>query len=121
VKWFGFPIAGPPNVTLFSMLGAAGIIEIVCGTLVALGLFTRYAAIIISGQMAVAYWMFHAPASFYPILNSGDAAILYTFVFLLFVFTGPGAWSLDSLLNARSRRSGTARATRIDVRSLENP
>jgi putative oxidoreductase len=65
--------------------------------------------------------MFHAPASFYPILNSGDAAILYTFVFLLFVFTGPGTWSLDSLLNAGPKRSETARATRIDVRSLENP
>ena len=78
VKWFGFPIAGPPNVTLFSMLGAAGIIEIVCGTLVALGLFTRYAAIIISGQMAVAYFYYANRLSrgFMPIQNGGTSARL---------------------------------------------
>jgi putative oxidoreductase len=70
---------------------------LVGGLLLLLGLFTRPAAFIVSGEMAVAYWMFHAPANAYPVLNGGDAAILYTFVFLLFVFTGPGAWSLDGL------------------------
>ena len=59
-------------------------------------------AFVLAGEMAVAYWMFHAPRSFYPVLNMGDAAILYCFVFLLFVVTGPGAWSIDA---ARARRS----------------
>ncbi len=62
------------------------------------GLFTRPVAFILSGEMAVAYWMFHAPRNFFPTLNGGDAAILYCFVFLYFVFAGGGAWSLDALL-----------------------
>ncbi|MGD9730436.1 MAG: DoxX family protein, partial [Nitrospiraceae bacterium] len=61
------------------------------------GLYTRPVAFVLSGQMAVAYWMFHAPANFYPVLNGGDAAILFCFVFLFLVFSGPGAWSLDAL------------------------
>jgi putative oxidoreductase len=64
--------------------------------LLLIGLFSRPVAFILSGQMAVAYWMFHAPSSFFPIQNSGDAAILYCFVFLLFVAAGPGAWSMDA-------------------------
>lgn len=121
-KLFGFPAlpqSGLPEIGSLFWIGAW--IELVGGILLLFGLFTRPTAFVIAGEMAVAYWMFHAPASFYPILNSGDAAILYTFVFLLFVFTGPGTWSLDSLLNAGPKRSETARATRIDVRSLENP
>ena len=65
------------------------------------GLFTRAAAFIASGEMAVAYWMAHAPQSPYPLQNGGDAAILYCFVFLLLVFTGPGAWSIDGARSAR--------------------
>jgi len=61
-------------------------------------------AFVLSGEMAVAYWMFHAPRNLYPVLNGGDAAILYCFVFLLLVFTGPGAWSLDG---ARQGAMGT--------------
>ena len=79
-------------------------IEFVGGALLLLGLFTRPVAFLLSGTMAVAYWMFHAPSSLYPLLNGGDAAILYCFVFLLFVFTGPGALSLDRAL--RSARAG---------------
>ena len=60
------------------------------------GLFTRPAAFIMSGQMAVAYWMAHAPQSFFPVENGGDAAILFCFVFLYLFFAGPGAWSLDA-------------------------
>ena len=79
-------------------LGAvAGIIELVTGALVALGLFTRSAAFVASGTMAVAYWYAHAPQNFFPVNNMGDAAILYCFVFLYLVFAGPGPWSLDSL------------------------
>jgi len=97
-KLFGFPAPPegglPPAGSLF-WIGAW--LELVGGVLLLPGLFTRPVAFIVSGEMAVAYWMFHAPASPYPVLNGGDAAILYTFVFLLLVFTGPGAWSLDGL------------------------
>lgn len=81
-------------------LGAvAGIIELVTGGLVALGLFTRTAAFVASGTMAVAYFYAHAPQNFWPVNNMGDAAILYCFVFLYFVFAGPGAFSLDAKLS----------------------
>lgn len=73
----------------------AGIIELVCGLLVALGLFTRPAAFLASGTMAVAYWLAHAPQNFFPVNNMGDAAILYCFVFLYLAAAGPGAWSID--------------------------
>ncbi len=83
----------------FGSAGAfAGVIELVTGALIALGLFTRPAAFLASGTMAVAYFMAHAPQNFWPINNGGDAAILYCFVFLYFVFAGPGAFSLDSRL-----------------------
>lgn len=73
----------------------AGIIELVTGLLITIGLFTRPAAFLASGTMAVAYWMAHAPQNFWPVNNMGDAAILYCFVFLYFVFAGPGAFSVD--------------------------
>lgn len=95
-KLFGFP--APPEKGLppaFSLLWIGAILEFVGGFLVLIGLFTRPVAFVLAGEMAVAYWMFHAPRSFYPILNGGDAAILYCFVFLLLVFTGPRAFSVD--------------------------
>jgi putative oxidoreductase len=95
-KYFGFPQAHDP-FPAFSMVWFAALIELAGGILVALGLFTRIAAFIMSGQMAVGYFMFHAPKSFFPILNHGDAAILYCFVFLFFVFAGAGPLSLDAL------------------------
>jgi putative oxidoreductase len=79
----------------------AGLIELVCGTLIALGLFTRPAAFLASGTMAAAYWIAHAPQNFFPVNNGGDAAILYCFIFLYLVFSGPGPWSLDQLLGPR--------------------
>lgn len=100
-KWFAFPVANPAfaNITLFSMLGAAGVIEIVCGTLVAVGLFTRYAAIIISGQMAVAYFYYANRLSrgFMPIQNGGTLDVAYCFAFLYLGFAGGGPWSLDAM------------------------
>ena len=69
-----------------------------------MGLFTRPVAFILAGEMAVAYWMFHAPQSVYPVLNGGDAAILYCFVFLLIVCTGPGAWSIAGATQSTGRR-----------------
>ena len=75
----------------------AGIVELVCGSLIVLGLFTRPAAFLASGTMAVAYWYSHAPRNAFPVNNMGDAAILFCFVFLYLVFAGPGAFALDGL------------------------
>ena len=102
-KLFAFP-AGPEGglPAAGSLLWFGAWIELIGGSLLLFGLFTRPVAFITSGTMAVAYWMFHAPASAYPVLNGGDAAILYTFAFLLFVFTGPGAFSLDGALKKKA-------------------
>jgi putative oxidoreductase len=83
------------------MIMAAGWIEIVCGILIALGLFGRAAAFIASGEMAVAYFMAHAPRNPFPVNNQGDAAILYCFFFLLIVFTGPGPLSIDGMMKKK--------------------
>lgn len=96
-KFLGFP---PGEYAMsgwgFGGLGAwAGVIELIAGVLITLGWFTRPAAFIASGMTAVAYWYAHAPQNFYPVNNGGDAAILYCFVFLLFVFAGPGRFSVD--------------------------
>jgi len=103
MKLFHFPAPQPgaPD-PLPMLLLAAGWIEVVGGGLIALGLFTRAAAFICSGQMAVAYFTAHAPQGFYPTLNMGDAAVLYCFVFFYLVFAGPGPWSLDALLRRRA-------------------
>ena len=74
----------------------AGKAEVFGGALVLLGLFTRPVAFLLAGQMAVAYWMAHAPQSVFPVLNGGDSAILFCFVFLYLVFAGAGAFSLDA-------------------------
>lgn len=95
-KLLSFPAPPSFDVQLLSLPGIAGILELVGGVLFILGLFTRPVAFILSGLMAVAYWMAHAPSSFYPILNSGELAALYSFVFLYFVAAGPGVWSVDS-------------------------
>jgi len=98
VKLVGFPAGVPPGEQpLVTMLGLAGVVETVTGILMILGLFTRSAALIASGEMAVAYWLAHAPHSFYPVVNGGDAAILFCFVFIYIFVAGPGVLSLDSL------------------------
>ena len=93
-KLLGFPSSDmmPPVGSLFWF---GGVLELVGGALLLLGLFTRPVAFILSGEMAVAYWMVHAPQSPYPMINNGDAAILYCFVFLYIAAAGPGPWSLD--------------------------
>ena len=96
-KLLGFP-AGH-SAQLLSLSGAAGVLELAGGALLILGLFTRPVAFLLSGEMAFAYWMVHAPKSFFPVLNGGDAAILYCFIFLYLVFAGPGPWSLDAKRN----------------------
>ena len=85
---------------MFSLSWVAGVLELFGGALLALGLFTRPVAFILSGEMAFAYWMAHAPQSFFPVLNGGDAAILYCFVFLYLAAAGGGAWSLDDYFGA---------------------
>jgi putative oxidoreductase len=94
-KLFGFPPGNNPPPPLFSLYGFAGTLEVVGGLLILFGFFTRPVAFILAGEMAFAYFMGHAPRGFFPINNGGDASILYCFVFLYFVFSGPGAWSLD--------------------------
>jgi putative oxidoreductase len=98
-KLLGFPPMAPgsPPITAFTMFWAGGILELVGGLLVLLGLLTRPIAFILAGEMAVAYWMFHAPKSAFPAINGGDAAILYCFVFLYLSAAGPGPWSLDAM------------------------
>jgi len=97
MKLFHFP-APQPGVPdpLPTLLIAAAAIEVIGGALLTIGLFTRAVAFICSGEMAVAYFKAHAPGSFWPALNGGDAAILFCFVFLYFAFAGPGAWSIDA-------------------------
>jgi len=97
-KLFGMPhVAMFDGLQLLSLLGAAGVIELVGGTLLLVGLFTRPVAFILSGQMAAAYFIAHAPAGFLPILNGGEMAVMYCFTFLYFAVAGAGAYSLDGL------------------------
>jgi putative oxidoreductase len=103
-KLLGFPPGPGPFPPMFALTWFAGVIELVGGALVALGLFTRVAAFIMSGEMAVGYFMAHAPRNFFPLLNGGDAAVLYCFIFLYFAVAGGGCWSLDQLLWRNSTR-----------------
>lgn len=99
-KLLGFPDGERAFVDAFTLSWWAGLLELILGALIVVGLFTRLAAFIASGEMAFAYWLAHAPQNFFPVNNGGDAAILYCFVFLFLVFAGPGKWSLDGLRSA---------------------
>ncbi len=99
MKLFSFPAGIPPDggtVKLMSQLGLGAILEVFGGALIALGLFTRPVAFILAGEMAVAYFQFHAPQGFWPVMNGGIAAVLYCFVWLYFSAAGAGPWSLDA-------------------------
>lgn len=96
-KHLNFPASDFANVGTFSLGGIAGLFELVGGALLAIGLFSRPVAFLLSGVMAAAYFIAHAPQSFFPVLNGGDAAILYCFVFLYIFFAGPGPWSVDAM------------------------
>ena len=101
IKLFGFPPEGQPGLQQAgTLLWVGGVIELVTSLLVLVGLWTRLGAFVAAGEMAVAYFMFHAPQGFYPAVNMGEAAVLYCFVFLYLAAAGPGAWSIDG---ARSR------------------
>jgi putative oxidoreductase len=93
-KLFGFPQTPMGMPAMGTLLWVQGVIELAGGVLFALGLFTRPVAFILAGDMAFAYFMAHAPKGFFPILNGGDGAILYCFVFLLYFVAGPGRWAV---------------------------
>ena len=95
-KFFGIPVPFPVH-PLPTMLVVAGAIETVAGFLITIGLFTRLAAFIASGEMAAAYFIGHFPKGFWPLANMGEAAILFCFVFLYLAAAGPGAWSVDQM------------------------
>jgi len=95
-KFFGFPVPFPMPGPLPPLFLAAGVIECLAGVLVTIGLFTRIAAFIASGEMAAAYFMQHFPQSFWPLANKGESAILFCFVFLYLAAAGAGAWSIDA-------------------------
>ncbi|TMA33007.1 MAG: DoxX family protein [Deltaproteobacteria bacterium] len=105
MKLFGFPhspVQMPP-FTLLSEIGIAGILETFGGLLIVLGLLTRPVAFVLAGEMAVAYFQFHLPQSFYPTVSNGVPAVLYCFLFLYLAVAGGGAWSLDSAISRRAR------------------
>lgn len=96
-KVLDFPASKYNDVSLTSMSGMAGLIELICGGLVVIGLFSRLAAFLLSGMAAVAYFMVHAPQGFYPLLNGGELVALYSFVFLYLAEAGPGPISVDAM------------------------
>lgn len=107
MKVFGYP-PGPADMPPFdplTQIGIGGLLEVAGGLAVVLGLLTRPVAFVLAGQMAVAYFQFHAPASFFPTVNGGIPAILYCFLFLYLMFAGAGPWSLDAVI-ARKRAEG---------------
>jgi len=112
-KLLGFPAgAGSATVSLMSLIGLAGLLELIGGALVVVGLFVRPTAFVLSGEMAVAYFAAHAaPANFlFPLLNRGDAAVLYCFVFLFLAAAGGGAWTLDAVRRTRAGPTSARRA-----------
>lgn len=114
MKLFGLPanpMPGAPAVEPWSQIWIGGVLEVVGGTLIVLGLFTRPTAFVLSGMMAVAYFQFHFPQAFWPTSNMGVPAVMYCFFFLYLVFSGAGEWSLDAV-TARSRGRGRTSALR---------
>lgn len=104
MKFFQFPAAIPGVAyPLPAIMLVAGAIELITGTLMTVGLFTRIAAFIASGEMACAYLMAHASQGFWPVLNMGEPALMFCFIFFLLAFSGGGAWSLDNLLRPSSK------------------
>jgi putative oxidoreductase len=100
-KLLHYPPPGMGDIQLFSLIGLAGILELVGGTLVCIGLFTKPVAFILSGEMAVAYFMAHAPGGFLPYVNHGEAAVFYCFVFLYLAAAGGGPISVDAMLRKK--------------------
>jgi putative oxidoreductase len=110
-KLLGFP-ASEFAPSPFSLMWFAGVLELIGGAALVLGILARPVAFVLSGQMAVAYWMAHAPQSPFPVVNGGDASVLFCFVFLYLVFAGPGPWSVDTALGREPAGSGEAAGAR---------
>ena len=107
-KLFGFPPFPMGEVQLFSIFGLAALLEFVGGILLLIGLFTRLAAFILSGEMAFAYFMVHALEGFFPANNGGDAAVLFCFLFLYLSAAGAGSWSFDAVRERSKGRTSSA-------------
>src|SRR5438477_9351900 len=108
-KLFGYPMPPPGGKpALGSLFGVAGLLEFIGGILIMIGLFTRPIAFILSGEMAVAYFQFHAPHGFWPIENHGEPAVLFCFIFLFMAAYGGGEWSLDALMRRKRERGAPA-------------
>lgn len=107
MKLFGYPPSPTPMPPfgLLSQLGIGAILETFGGLAIVLGLFTRPVAFVLAGEMAVAYFQFHAPLSFFPTVNNGIPAVLYCFLYLYLAFEGAGAWSLDYIIARRAPRA----------------
>jgi putative oxidoreductase len=105
IKVFGYPPGAAPGLQpLFSFLGFAGLIEVIGGWSLLIGWFTRPVAFLLAGEMAVGYFLVHAPLGFFPAINAGEPAILFCFIFLYLSAAGPGAWSVDEMRAAKSAR-----------------
>lgn len=102
-KIFGYPAPQRGEFELFSMMGVAGTLELFGGALLLIGLFTRPIAFVLSGLMAFAYFIAHAPKDFWPLLNGGELAALFSFVFLYLAFAGGGSWSVDACMKGKHR------------------
>src|SRR5258705_11584000 len=101
-KLFAFPVGAPSSAfALMSLMGVAGVLETVGGVLMLVGLFTGPVAFVLAGEMAVAYFLQHAPGGPWPILNGGELAVLFCFIWLFFCAAGPGPWSLDAAWRRR--------------------
>lgn len=109
-KMLGFPVAASHPFQLFTLSGVAGVLELFGGILLLMGLFTRPVAFILSGEMAFAYFLAHAPHDFWPLINRGELAVVYCFLFLYFAIAGGGPWSVDRWL--RNRNDETNAQTR---------
>ena len=114
--WFGgMPGANGAGAPLLSQIGIGGVMEFFGGLAILLGLLTRPVAFLLSGEMAVAYWQFHAPKGAWPVLNHGEPAVLFCFIFLYMAAKGGGAWSLDALIaRARGASAGDRGTRRAD-------
>jgi len=107
MKLFGFP-SSMGDVSLFSLFGVAGALEVFGGLLILVGLFTRPVAFLLSGEMAFAYFIAHAPNGFWPVLNHGEPAVLYCFIFLYLAAAGGGPWSVDHVICHRRKPAAPA-------------
>lgn len=105
-KILGIPMSSASFPQAWTLLWIAGMLELIGGFLLLIGLWSRPVAFLLAGEMAVAYWMVHAPDNFWPVLNNGEAAILFCFIFLYVMVRGPGVWSVDCWMRRRKAAEG---------------